>query len=143
MGHRYMSRDGAAWLNIKGIDSLIGSGLANDIMDFHTEIFTGETCILLGLLYLPLTITETISTTSTLLPSMLGEVFRSHYRARFNDRGDVRVSSTSPPYSFCRARHRRSFDSLERYIEKYPDFWEWSVYFRLSVSVGILSYIET
>lgn len=120
-----MNPDGAAWLDNEGIDSLIGSGLANDVMDLHTDIFTGETRNLLRLLYPPVTITEAIESVSTILSSMLCEVFRGHYRARFNNRQDGRVSSTSPPYSFCRARHRRVFETLELYITKYPQFWDW------------------
>lgn len=120
-----MSRDGAAWLDNEGIDSVIGSALPNDVMDLHTDIFTGETRNLLRLLYPPLTMTEAIQTTSTILSTMLCEIFRGHYRARLSNREDGRVSSTSPPYSFCRARHRRIFETLELYIGKYPQFWEW------------------
>lgn len=126
IGSAYMSRDGAAWLDNEGIDSVIGSALPNDVMDLHTDIFTGETRNLIRLLLPPLNITEAIQSTSTLLSSMLCEIFRGHYRARFNNREDGRVSSTSPPYSFCRARHRRIFETLELYIAKYPKFWDWT-----------------
>lgn len=126
IGSAYMCQDGAAWLDDQGIDSLIGSGLANDVMDLHTDIFTGETRNLLRLLYPPgKSIAQTMSITSTILSSMLCEVFRGHHRARLHNREDGRVSSTSPPYSFCRARHRRIFETLELYINRYPQFWEW------------------
>ncbi|KAK7738500.1 hypothetical protein SLS53_006019 [Cytospora paraplurivora] len=51
IGSAYMCRDGAAWLDDQGMDSLIGSALANDVMDLHTDTFTGETRNLLRLLY--------------------------------------------------------------------------------------------
>lgn len=128
IGSAYMCRDGAAWLDGPGIDSLIGSGLANDVMDLHTDIFTGETRNLLRLLYPPgLSITQAIETVSMILSSMLGEIFRGHYRARMNNREDGRVSSTSPPYSFSRARHRRIFETIELYSRHFPQFWEWYV----------------
>ncbi|KAK7713656.1 hypothetical protein SLS63_012038 [Diaporthe eres] len=88
IGSAYMSRDGAAWLDNEGIDSVIGSALPNDVMDLHTDIFTGETRNLIRLLLPPLNITEAIQSTSTLLSSMLCEIFRGHYRARFNNRED-------------------------------------------------------
>ncbi|KAI0873259.1 hypothetical protein GGS24DRAFT_501962 [Hypoxylon argillaceum] len=47
IGSAYMCRDGAAWLDDKGIDSLIGTALANDVMDLHTDVLTGETLNLL------------------------------------------------------------------------------------------------
>ena len=126
IGSAYMCRDGAAWLDNEGMDSLIGSGLANDVMDLHTDIFTGETRNLLRLLYPPgYDIAQAMQTTSTVLSSMLCEIFRGHHRARLQNREDGRVSSTSPPYSFCRARHRRIFETLELYIDRYPQFWEW------------------
>lgn len=126
LGSAYMCRDGAAWLDNEGVDSLIGSALANDVMDLHTDIFTGETRNLLRLLYPPYeNIIQAMKTTSTILSSMLCEIFRGHYRARMNNREDGRVSSTSPAYSFCRARHRRIFETLELYINQYPQFWEW------------------
>ena len=128
IGSAYMCRDGAAWLDDQGVDSLTGSGLANDVMDLHTDIFTGETRNLLRLLYSPPGpggIERAMRTMSTVLSSMLCEIFRGHHRARLGNREDGRVSSTSPPYSFCRARHRRIFETLELYINRYPQFWEW------------------
>ena len=126
IGSAYMCRDGAAWLDNEGVDSLIGSGLANDVMDLQTDIFTGETRNLLRLLYPPgYSIAQAMQTMSTVLSSMLCEIFRGHHRARLQNREDGRVSSTSPPYSFCRARHRRVFETLELYINHYPQFWEW------------------
>ncbi len=126
IGSAYMCRDGAAWLDDEGMDSLIGSALPNDVMDLHTDVFTGETRNLLRLLYPPgYTIAQSMRTVSTLLSSMLCEVFRGHYRAWKHNREDARISSTSPPYSFCRARHRRIFETLELYVNKYPQFWEW------------------
>ncbi|KAG6357312.1 hypothetical protein INS49_015190 [Diaporthe citri] len=103
IGSAYMSRDGAAWLDNEGIDSVIGSALPNDVMDLHTDIFTGETRNLIRLLLPPLKITEAIQSTSTLLSSMLCEIFRGHYRARFNNREDGQL-----------------------YIAKYPKFWDWT-----------------
>ncbi|KAI1384395.1 uncharacterized protein F4822DRAFT_432941 [Hypoxylon trugodes] len=127
IGSAYMCRDGAAWLDNEGMDSLIGSALPNDVMDLHTDIFTGETRNLLRLLYPPgNNITQTIKITSTILSTMLCEIFRGHHRARMHNREDGRISSTSPPYSFCRARHRRVFETLELYINRYPQFWEWT-----------------
>jgi hypothetical protein len=121
-----MCRDGAAWLDNQGMDSLIGTGLVNDIMDLHTDILTGETRNLLRLLYPPSdSISLALQTVSTLLSSMLCEIFRAHHRARLHNREDGRVSSTSPAYSFSRARHRRIFESLELYINRYKDFWDW------------------
>lgn len=121
-----MCRDGAAFLDDAGIDSILGSAVPNDVMDLHTDIFTGETRNLLRLLYPSgLTIDEAMQTTSTILSSMLCEIIRGHHRARLGNREDGRVSSTSPPYSFSRARHRRIFETLELYINAYPHFWEW------------------
>jgi hypothetical protein len=126
IGSAYMCRDGAAWLDNEGMDSLIGSALPNDVMDLHTDVFTGETRNLLRLLYPSgYNITQAMQTNSTILSSMLCEIFRGHHRARMHNREDGRISSTSPPYSFCRARHRRIFETLELYINKYPQFWEW------------------
>lgn len=127
IGSAYMSRDGAAWFDDQGIDSLLGSALPNDVMDLHTDIWTGETRNLLRLLYPSgLSITQALYTVSTLLSGMLCEVFRGHRRARMNNREDGRISSASPAYSFCRARHRRIFETLELYINHYPQFWEWT-----------------
>ncbi|KAH8198639.1 hypothetical protein TruAng_007180 [Truncatella angustata] len=127
LGSAYMCRDGAAWLDNWGVDSLIGSGLANDVMDLHTDIFTGETRNLLRLLYPPgRSLSESMQTMSTILSSMLCEIFRGHYRARMHNREDGRVSSASPPYSFSRARHRRIFETLELYTNRYPQFWDWT-----------------
>ncbi|KAM7185800.1 hypothetical protein V8F33_012190 [Rhypophila sp. PSN 637] len=127
IGSAYMSRDGAAWLDDEGMDSLIGSAVPNDVMDLHTDIFTGETRNLLRLLYPPgKSIEEALSINSTILSSMLCEIFRGHHRAWKHNREDGRISSTSPPYSFSRARHRRIFETMEKYIDKYPKFWEWT-----------------
>ncbi|TRX92859.1 hypothetical protein FHL15_006265 [Xylaria flabelliformis] len=127
IGSAYMCRDGAAWLDDEGMDSLIGSALPNDIMDLHTDVLTGETRNLLRLLYPPCnSIDQAKGIVSGVLSSMLGEIFRSHYRARMLNREDGRVSSTSPAYSFCRARHRRIFETLEQYINRYPLFWKWT-----------------
>lgn len=126
LGSAYMCRDGAAWLDNEGMDSLIGSAVTNDVMDLHTDIFTGETRNLLRLLYPSgINITQAMQTTSTLLSSVLCEVFRGHHRARMHNREDGRISSTSPAYSLSRARHRRVFETLELYINQYPLFWEW------------------
>ena len=127
IGSAYMARDGAAFLDDAGIDSILGSAVPNDVMDLHTDIYTGETRNLLRLLYPSRGIEETIQTTSTILSSMLCEIFRGHHRARMHNREDGRISSTSPPYSFSRARHRRIFETLELYINRYPKFWEWYV----------------
>jgi hypothetical protein len=129
IGSAYMCRDGAAWLDDEGMDSLIGSALPNDVMDLHTDVLTGETRNLLRLLYPTCNeIGQATDITAVVLSSMLCEIFRSHYRARMLNREDGRVSSTSPAYSFCRARHRRIFETLERYINRYPQFWEWYVF---------------
>ncbi|KAI1483057.1 hypothetical protein F4774DRAFT_427499 [Daldinia eschscholtzii] len=123
----YMCRDGAAYLDDEGMDSILGSAVPNDIMDLHVDILTGETRNLLRLLYPPSDdITRCMQTTSTILSSMICEIFRGHHRARMHNREDGRVSSTSPAYSFCRARHRRIFETMELYINKYPQFWEWT-----------------
>jgi hypothetical protein len=53
-------------------------------------------------------------------------LYRGHHRARFGNREDGRVAATSPPYSFCRAQHRRIFETLEVYIDQYPEFWGWT-----------------
>lgn len=127
VGSAYMGRDGAAWLDDPGIDSLLGSGLSNDLMDLHTDIWTGETRNLLRLLYPSgLSIAQALQTMSTLLSGMLCEIYRGHRRARMCEREDGRVSSASPPYSFSRARHRRIFETLEMYSSHYPLFWEWT-----------------
>jgi hypothetical protein len=126
IGSAYMSRDGAAFLDDAGMDSILGSAVPNDVMDLHTDIFTSETRNLLRLLYPSgLNIGQAMQTTSIVLSSMLCEVFRGHHRARLHNREDGRISSTSPPYSFSRARHRRIFETLELYIRRYPSFWEW------------------
>ncbi|KAI0199760.1 hypothetical protein F4808DRAFT_451200 [Astrocystis sublimbata] len=127
LGSAFMCRDGAAWLDCEGMDSLIGSGLVNDVMDLHTDILTGETRNLLRLLYPPSgSISFAMQTTSIMLASMLCEVFRAHLRARLHNREDGRVSCTSPSYSFARARHRKIFKTLELYLDKYEDFWDWT-----------------
>jgi hypothetical protein len=127
IGSAYMARDGAAFLDNAGMDSLLGSALPNNVMDLHTDIFTGETRNFLRLLYPSgLSIEEAMRTASIILSSMLCKIFRGHHRARLQNREDRRVSSTSPPYSFSRARHRRIFEMLELYIDKYPQFWEWT-----------------
>jgi hypothetical protein len=126
IGTAYMCRDGAAFIDDQGIDSLVGSAVPNDVMDLHTDIFTGETRNLLRLLYpSDVRMESAIQTMSTVLSSMLCETIRGHHRARMHNREDARISSTSPPYSFSRARHRRIFEVLELYIAKYPQFWEW------------------
>lgn len=126
IGSAYMCRDGAAFLDDPGVDSLVGSAVPNDVMDLHTDIFTGETRNLLRLLYpSDVAIERAIQTMSTVLSSMLCEIIRGHHRARMHNREDARISSTSPPYSFSRARHRRIFEVLELYMAKYPQFWEW------------------
>ncbi|KAE9379798.1 hypothetical protein N431DRAFT_398304 [Stipitochalara longipes BDJ] len=127
IGSAYMCSDGAAFLDNAGIDSLTGSGLVNDVMDLHTDIKIGETRNLLRLLYPGgFTIEQSMQTMSTILSGMLGELFRGHKRARFENREDGRVAATSPAYSFSRARHRRIFETLEVYTSKYPDFWDWT-----------------
>ncbi|KAJ5578355.1 uncharacterized protein N7459_007319 [Penicillium hispanicum] len=127
IGSAYMCSDGAAWLDRAGIDSLTGSGLANDVMDLHTDIKTGETRNLLRLLYPSgLSIEQSMQTVSTILSGELSELFRGHHRARFGGREDGRVAATSPPYSFCRARHRHIFATMELYERKYPQFWDWT-----------------
>ncbi|KAI1422212.1 hypothetical protein F5Y12DRAFT_800014 [Xylaria sp. FL1777] len=123
----YMSWDGATWFDDEGTDSCIGAAVINDVMDLHTDVLTGETRNLLRLLYPRCSrIDQAIDITSVVLSSMLCEVFRGHYRARMLNREDGRVSSTSTGYSFCRARHRRIFETLERYISRYPQFWAWT-----------------
>lgn len=126
IGSAFMCRDGAAWLDNKGMDSLIGTGLMNDVMDLHIDILTGETRNLLRLLYPPSdNISFAMQTASIILSSALCEVFRAHLRARLHNREDGRISSTSPSYSFSRARHRKIFETLELYLNKYEDFWDW------------------
>ncbi|KAG6010706.1 hypothetical protein E4U43_008546 [Claviceps pusilla] len=127
IGTAYMCSDGAAYLDDAGMDSLIGSALPNDVMDLHTDISTGETRNLLRLLYPNgQSIEQTVRTMSTVLSGMLCETFRGHKRARFEGREDGRISATSPSYSFCRARHRRIFETLEVYSSKYDRFWDWT-----------------
>ncbi|UNI23587.1 hypothetical protein JDV02_009397 [Purpureocillium takamizusanense] len=127
IGSAYMCSDGASWFDNAGIDSLIGSGLANDVMDLDIDIKTGETRNLLRLLYPDgLTLKESMRTMSTILSGQLCEYFRGHRRARLGGREDGRVAATSPAYSFCRSRHRRIFATLERYVGRYPDFWQWT-----------------
>jgi hypothetical protein len=127
IGSAYMCSDGASWLDDAGIDSLVGSALPNDVMDLHTDIWTGETRNTIRLIYPEgLTITQAMRSLSTMLSAQLCELFRGHQRARFNQREEGRIAATSPPYSFCRARHRRIFEVLELYINKYPEFWDWT-----------------
>ncbi|KAG5972580.1 hypothetical protein E4U55_000790 [Claviceps digitariae] len=127
IGTAYMCSDGAAYLDDPGMDSLIGSALPNDVMDLHTDISTGETRNLLRLLYPNgQRIEQTVKTMSTVLSGMLCEIFRGHKRARFEGREDGRISATSPPYSFSRARNRRIFETLETYSSKYEQFWDWT-----------------
>ncbi|QKX64657.1 uncharacterized protein TRUGW13939_11833 [Talaromyces rugulosus] len=128
IGSAYMCSDGAAFLDNAGMDSLIGSALPNDVMDLHTDIKTGETRNLLRLLYPDgLSIDESLQTMSTIFSGMLCELFRGHKRIRFENREDGRIAATSPPYSFCRARHRRIFETLETYTSRYPLFWVWTM----------------
>jgi hypothetical protein len=128
IGSAYMCSDGAAFLDNAGMDSLIGSALPNDVMDLHTDIKTGETRNLLRLLYPGgITIDESLQTMSTIFSGMLCELFRGHKRVRFENREDGRIAATSPPYSFCRARHRRIFETLEAYASRYPLFWVWTM----------------
>ncbi|TWU73920.1 hypothetical protein ED733_003995 [Metarhizium rileyi] len=127
IGSAYMCSDGAAFLDNAGMDSLIGSAVPNDVMDLHTDIVTGETRNILRLLYPNGQSLDSVMTTmSTVLSGMLCELFRGHKRTRFEGREDGRIAATSPPYSFCRARHRRIFEVLEGYVSKYPEFWDWT-----------------
>ena len=127
IGSAYMCTSGAAWLDEAGFGSLIGSALPNDVMDLHTDIKTGETRNLLRLLYPQgLSIERAMKTMSTVLSGLLAEVYRGHRRAHMDKREDGRIVSTSPPYSFFRARHRKIFQTLETYIDQYPDFWKWT-----------------
>jgi len=127
IGSAFMCSDGAAFLDNAGMDSLIGTGLVNDVMDLPTDIKTGETRNLLRLLYPGgLNIDQSMQTMSTILSGMLCELFRGHKRARFENREDGRIAATSPAYSFSRARHRRIFETLEAYTSKYPSFWDWT-----------------
>ncbi|OAQ69642.1 hypothetical protein VFPPC_15462 [Pochonia chlamydosporia 170] len=127
IGSAYMCSDGASYLDNAGMDSLIGSAVPNDVMDLHTDILTGETRNVLRLLYPNgQSLDQAIKTMSTVFSGMLCELFRGHKRARFEGREDGRIAATSPPYSFCRARHRRIFEVMESYIDQYPQFWDWT-----------------
>ena len=127
IGTAFMCSNGAAWLDDEGFGSLIGSALPNDVMDLHTDIKTGETRNLLRLLYPDgLSIEQAKRVVSTILSSLLCEMYRAHHRARFNNREDGRIVATSPPYSLCRAQHRRIFETLEMYIGENEMFWEWT-----------------
>jgi hypothetical protein len=127
IGSAYMCSDGAAWLDDAGVDSLIASAIPNDIMDLHTDIRTGETRNTLRLIYPEdLSISQALKAMSTVLSGQLAEIFRGHQRARFENREDGRIAATSPPYSFCRARHRRIFETMELYITRYEQFWPWT-----------------
>ncbi|KAI1754461.1 hypothetical protein F4782DRAFT_544764 [Xylaria castorea] len=127
IGSAFICRDGAIWLDNQGMDSLIGTGLVNDVMDLHTDILTGETRNLLRLLYPPSdNISFAMQTTSIVLSSTLCEVFRAHLRARLHNREDGRISPTSAPYSFSRARQRKIFETLELYLNSHEDFWDWT-----------------
>ncbi|KAK4499662.1 hypothetical protein PRZ48_010180 [Zasmidium cellare] len=127
LGSAYMANDGAAWLDEQGMDSLVGSGLPNDIMDLHTDIVTGETRNLLRCLYPEgLNMQQAMQTLATCLSGELCELFRGHHRARFGGREDGRLAASSPPYSFSRAQHRKIFEIMEAYMRKYPSFWEWT-----------------
>jgi hypothetical protein len=127
IGSAYMCSDGAAWLDEEGFGSLVGSALPNDVMDLHTDIKTGETRNLLRLLYPDgLTIEQAKRIVSTIFSSLLCEMYRGHHRARFNNREDGRIVATSPPYSLCRAQHRRIFETLEIYIGENEKFWAWT-----------------
>jgi hypothetical protein len=114
IGTAYMCSDGAAWIDNPGMDSLVGAALPNDVMDLHTDIWTGETRNTIRLLYPEgLSINQAMKSMGIYLSAQLCEVFRGHQRARFGNREDGRVASTSPPYSFCRARHRRIFETMD------------------------------
>jgi hypothetical protein len=128
IGSAYMCSDGAAWLDDAGMDSLIASAIPNDVMDLHTDIRTGETRNALRLIYPEgFSIDQALKAMSTVLSGQLAEIFRGHQRARFNNREDGRIAATSPPYSFCRARHRRIFETMELYIIQYGEqFWSWT-----------------
>uniref|UniRef100_A0A093XIK3 Uncharacterized protein n=1 Tax=Talaromyces marneffei PM1 TaxID=1077442 RepID=A0A093XIK3_TALMA len=128
IGSAYMRCDGAAWLDDAGMDALIGSALPNDAMDLHTDILTGETRNTIRLIYPDgLTMDQAMKTMSTYFSGQLCELFRDHERARFGRREDGRIAASSAPYSLCRARHRRVFEIMELYINKYGDqFWEWT-----------------
>jgi hypothetical protein len=126
IGTAFMCSNGAAWLDVEGFGSLISSALRNDVMDLHTDIKTGETRNLLRLLYPDgLSIEQAKRAVSTILSSLLCEMYRAHHRARFNNREDGRIVATSPPYSLCRAQHCRIFETLEMYSEN-EMFWEWT-----------------
>ncbi|KAE9993217.1 hypothetical protein EG327_006018 [Venturia inaequalis] len=126
-GTAYMCSDGAAFLDDAGIDSLVASALPNDIMDLHTDIQSGETRNLLRLLYpANRSIEETKITVSTLLSGMLSGIYRGLHRAHFGHREDGRIAACGPPYNFCRCRHRRIFETLELYMDAYPQFWAWT-----------------
>ncbi|KAG5932300.1 hypothetical protein E4U53_001391 [Claviceps sorghi] len=127
IGTAYMCSDGAAYLDDAGMDSLMGSAVPNDVMDLHTDIRTGDTRNFLRLLYPNgQSIEQTLRTMSTVLSGMLCEVFRGHKRVRLQGREDGRISASSAPYSFSRARNRRIFEVLEAYSSKYDQFWDWT-----------------
>ncbi|KHN95531.1 uncharacterized protein MAM_06588 [Metarhizium album ARSEF 1941] len=126
IGSAYMCSDGAAYLDDAGMDALVGSAVPNDVMDLHTDMLTGETRNLLRLLYPSgRGLDRALDTMATVLAGMLCELFRGHKRARLGGREDGRIAATSPPYSFCRARHRRIFEVLEAYVARHgaDRFW--------------------
>lgn len=126
IGFVYMCSDGATFLDNKGMDSLIGSALPNDVIDLHTDIKSAETRNLLRLLYPnTLTIDQSLKAMSTVLSGMLCEIFRGHKRAHLEGREDGRIAASSIPYSLCRARRRLIFETMELYMAKYPQFWDW------------------
>lgn len=122
----YATRDGACFLDNEGMDSLLATGVVNDVMDLHHDVFTGETRNCLRFMYPPdLKMSQAMESMSIVLTTTLCEIFRGHHRARLHNREDGRVSSASAPYSFSRARLRRVFKTLELYMDHYPQFWEW------------------
>lgn len=62
---------------------------------------------------------------TTVFSGMLCEIFRGHKRARIHGRTDGRIAAGSLPYSLCRARRRQMFETMEVYVAKYPQFWDW------------------
>ena len=135
----FMCSDGAVFLDDAGMDSMIAAGISNDVVDLHADIKTGETRNLLRLLYPDgLTIELSLQTMSTVFSGMLCELYRGHKRAQFENREDGRITAPTPAYSFCRARRRRIFATLETYTNTYPLFWDWTheIYRRAKLQIN-------
>ncbi|KAI0527852.1 hypothetical protein F5B22DRAFT_7045 [Xylaria bambusicola] len=123
----YMASSSGMYYDDEGVGSFIGTALANDVFDLHTDILTRETRNLIRLLApKSQNIDQALDFASSLLSSILCEFHRGYARLKQSKRGDGGVAFASPAYGMGRARHRRVFQTVELYADRHPKFWDWN-----------------